>query len=92
MSVHKAQRNPYNDTIWRPQYVALFRNLLAPCHVICIAAGNWIQVDSLFDDPLHISVQSAAQFSQCLGSLLGSDTANPSAHSAVASTQGSSLL
>ena len=85
--MHKAQRNLYNDTIWCPQHV--FR---APYHVICIVANNRIQDESFFDDPLQISAQGAAQFSQCLGSLVGSDTANLSAHSAVASMQGSSRL
>jgi hypothetical protein len=50
---------------------------------------SWIQDDSPFDDPLHFRPQGAAQFSQRFSSLLSSDTANLSKHSAVASVQGS---
>ncbi len=81
MPMRRAHRQLFYDTAWWPRYIAHIRNLLAPYHVIYVDASNWIQDDSLFDDPLHLSLPGAAQFSQRLGSLLGPNCANLSAHS-----------
>jgi hypothetical protein len=74
---------------WRLKCVAQMCNLLAPHHLIWVDEKSWIQDDLPFDDPLHFCPQGVAQFSQRFSSLLSSDTANLSKHSAVASVQGS---
>jgi hypothetical protein len=85
MPMHQAQCKLLYDTTWRLRCLAYRRNLVAPYHATYTDAGNWIQGDLPFDDPLHPSGQGAAQFSQRLGSLPGPDTANISAHSAATS-------
>jgi len=90
MPMPGAHRTLFYDTVWWSQYVLHIRNLLAPYHVIYVDASSWIQDDSLFDDPLHLSARGAAQFSQRLGRLLGPNSANLSAHSAAASVPRSS--
>jgi hypothetical protein len=71
MPMRQAHRRLFYDTDWWPQYVSHVRGLLAPYRVTYVDASHWIQDDSLFDDPLHLSARGAAQFSQRLGSLLG---------------------
>ncbi len=89
MLIHRVHRNLSYDKRWRLECVAQMCNLLAPHHLIWVDEKSWIQDDSPFDDPLHFCPQGAAQFSQRFSSLLSSDTANLSKHSAVASVQGS---
>ena len=86
--MHQAQCELSYDTTWWLRYLAYSRNLFAPHHATYTDAGNWIQGDLPFDDPLHPSDQGAAQFSQ-RSELPGPDTANLSAHSAATSMQGS---
>lgn len=83
MPMRRAHRKLFYDTPWWPQYVAHVRTLLAPYGVIYIDASQWIEDDSLFADPLHLSEQGAAQFSQRLGSLLGPDMTRLSTAQAV---------
>jgi hypothetical protein len=85
MPMRRAHRKLFYDTPWWPQYVAHVRTLLAPYGVIYIDASQWIEDDSLFADPLHLSEEGAAQFSQRLGSLLGPDVTRLSAAQAVTS-------
>jgi hypothetical protein len=71
MPMPDRHRRLFYDTPWWSQYVTHIRNLLAPFNVIYVDAGDWIQDDALFDDPLHLSARGAAQLSQRLGRLLG---------------------
>jgi hypothetical protein len=88
MPMRGAHRNLFYDTACWPQYVAHVRDLLAPYNVIWVDASTWIQDDSRFADPLHLSALGAAQFSNRLGSLLGTHYPNLSAQSDVASGPG----
>lgn len=88
MPMRRAHRNLFYDTTWWAQYVAHVRALLEPYGVIYVDANEWIDDDSLFADPLHLSEQGAAQFSQRLGSLLGPDLPRLSAQSAASSLPG----
>jgi len=83
-----AHRNLFYDAVCWPQYVAHVRELLAPYNVIYVDASTWIQDDSLFADPLHLSASGAAQFSERLGILLGPNSQNLSVNSTVASESG----
>ncbi len=83
MPMRGAHRKLFYDTPWWPPYLAHVRSLLAQYGVICIDASQWIEDDSFFADPLHLSEQGAAQFSQRLGGLLGPDMTRLSARSAV---------
>lgn len=76
MPMHQVHRELFCHTKWWLGYVAHIRNLPAPYRAICMDVVDWIQGDLLFDDPLHLFAQSAAQFSQRLGGLSGHDTAN----------------
>jgi hypothetical protein len=89
MLIRHVHRKLSYDKRWRLEYIAQMCNLLAPHHLIYVDEKSWIQDDSLFDDPLHFWSRGATQFSQRFSSLLSSDTANLSKHSAVASVQGS---
>ena|ERR1700722_1683370 len=91
MPMRGAHRNLFYDTACWPRYVAHVRNMLAPYNVIYVDASNWIQDDSLFADPLHLSATGAAQFSKRLGSLFGSNSPNLSVHPAVAPGAGGTL-
>jgi|SRR5271166_432386 len=82
MPMRQTHRRLFYDTAGWSQYVAHIRNLLTPHHAIYIDASHWIQDDSLFDDPLHLSPKGAAQFSQRLGSLLGPNSPNFAGHAA----------
>jgi hypothetical protein len=73
MPMRRAHRNLFYDTTWWAQYVEHVRILLERYGVIYVDANQWIDDDSLFADPLHLSEQGAAQFSQRLGSLLRLD-------------------
>ncbi len=88
MPMRRAHRNLFYGTTSWAQYVAHVRTLLEPYGVIYIDANHWIDDDSLFADPLHLSEQGAAQFSQRLGSLLGPDIPRLSAQSAASSLPG----
>ena len=88
MPMRRAHRNLFYDTTWWAQYVAHVRTLLEPYGVIYVDANHWIDDDSLFADPLHLSEQGAAEFSQRLGSLLGPDIPRLSAQSAASSLPG----
>jgi hypothetical protein len=90
MPIHQVHRKLFCDTTWWLRYVAHIRNLLAPYRVIYRDVGNWIQGTLLFDEPLYLFAQVAAQFSQRLGNLPGDDTTNLSTLSAVTSAPGSS--
>ena len=81
MSMRQTHRQLFYDTAGWTQYLAHIRNLLAPYHVIYVDASSWIEKDSLFEDPLHLSPSGAAQFSERLGSLLGPNPAIAAAHS-----------
>jgi hypothetical protein len=70
----------YGMPCWS-QYTTHIRNLLAPYGAIYVDASGWIQDESLFDDPLHLSERGAAQFSQRLGSVLAPLSPQPTAHS-----------
>jgi hypothetical protein len=83
MPMRRAHRNLFYDTTWWAQYVGHIRTLLEPYGVVYVDASHWIDDDSLFADPLHLSEQGAAQFSQRLGSLLAPDITRLSAQSAV---------
>jgi hypothetical protein len=89
MPMRGAHRNLFYDTACWQQYIVHIRNLLSSFHVTYVDASSWIRDDSLFNDPLHLSERGAAQFSERLGSLLGSKIPSLSAH-AVASARGSS--
>jgi hypothetical protein len=89
MPMRGAHRNLFYETACWKQYVEHIRELLAPYRVTYVDASTWIQDDSFFADPLHLSVSGAVQFSKRLGSLLGPDSPNLSAPSAVASGPGS---
>lgn len=71
MPMRGTHRTMFYDTAWWAQYVAHLRNLLAPYGAIYVDASHWIEDDSLFTDPLHLSGQGAIQFSHRLGKLLG---------------------
>ena len=73
MPMRRAHRNLFYETPWWAQYVSRIRNLLAPYGVNFVDGSEWIDDDLLFADPLHLSEQGGAQFSQRLGSLLGPD-------------------
>ena len=60
MPMRGAHRNLFYDTAWWQQYVAHIRSLLAPFHVTYVDASAWIQDDSLFHDPLHLSERGAS--------------------------------
>lgn len=92
MPMRRAHRSLFYDTSAWNQYVAHLRTLLAPYRVTFIDASQWVNDDSLFADPLHLSEQGAAQFSQRLGSLLGPDMVRLSAHSVSTSFPVSSHL
>jgi hypothetical protein len=77
--MRQAHRSLFYDTPWWNQYVAHIRDLLLPFDVTFIDASRWIENDSLFADPLHLSDEGAAQFSRQLGNLLGPDALRPSA-------------
>jgi hypothetical protein len=89
LPMHQAYCTQFCNTMWWLRYAAHICNLLAPHHVIYVDANILIPSDSLVHDPVHLSVECAAQFIPRLGSLLGPDTAVLSAHSAAAPTQGS---
>lgn len=89
MPMRSAHRNMFYDTPWWLQYVAHIRNLLEPYGVTYIDASKWIQDDSLFDDPLHLSTEGAAQFSERLGRMLYCRSAPPVAET-TATAAGSS--
>jgi hypothetical protein len=76
MPMRIAHRSLFYETPWWSQYVVHIRDLLAPYNVIFVDASIWIQDDSLFEDPLHLSAQGAAEFSQRLGKLLGATSTN----------------
>ena len=61
----------YGSACWS-QYTTHVRNLLSPFGAIYVDASGWIQDESLFDDPLHLSERGATQFSQRLGGVLAS--------------------
>lgn len=90
MPMRRAHCQLFYDTPWWPDYVARVRGLLVAYQVTFVDASHWIQDDSLFDDPLHLSSRGAAEFSQRLGSLLGPESENLTARSAAASAQRSS--
>ena len=92
MPICEVHRNLAHDKRWWLEYIAQMGNLLAPHHLIYVDEKSWIQDDSPFDDPFHFCPQGAAQFSKRFSSLLSSDTADLSKHSAVASVQGSPRL
>jgi hypothetical protein len=70
MPMRGQHRRLFYDTPWWTQYITHVRSLLEPFNVVYVDANDWIQDDTLFDDPLHLSARGAAQFSQRLGSLL----------------------
>jgi hypothetical protein len=75
MPMRQAHRNLFYDTPWWNLYVAHIRKLLIPLGVSFVDASRWIEDDSLFADPLHLSDEGAVQFSQRLGGLLAPDVA-----------------
>jgi hypothetical protein len=91
MPMRGAHRKLFYDTACWPRYVAHVRNMLVSYDVVYVDASNWIQDDSLFADPLHLSPTGAAQFSKRLGSLFGASSPNLSVHPAVASGAGGTI-
>jgi hypothetical protein len=72
MPMREQHRRIFYRTACWSQYTTHIRNLLAPFGAIYVDASGWIQDESLFDDPLHLSEGGAAQFSQRLGGVLAS--------------------
>jgi len=81
MPMRGAHRNLFYDVACWKKYVAHIRDLLAPYQVTYVDASAWIQDDSLFADPLHLSPSGAVQFSKRLASLLEPDSPNLSVSS-----------
>jgi hypothetical protein len=73
MPMRQAHRRLFYDTPWWNQYVAHIRDLLPPFNLTFVDASRWIENDSLFADPLHLSDEGAAQFSRLLGKALAPD-------------------
>lgn len=73
MPMRATHRHLFYDTTWWAQYADHLRALLTPYSPTFVDASDWIEDDSLFADPLHLSEQGAAEFSRRLGSLLGPD-------------------
>jgi hypothetical protein len=82
MPMRQAHRSLFYDTRWWNQYVAHIRDLLLSFDVTFIDASRWIENDSFFADPLHLSDEGAVQFSHRLGNLLAPDLGRLSARSA----------
>ena len=71
-------------------HVAQLSNLLAPHYGICFDANSWIQGNSLFDNPDHLSAWGEVQFEQSL-ILLGHTTLDLLPQSTAYSQEGSRL-
>jgi hypothetical protein len=67
------RRRFYDTAQWR-LYVAHVRSVLSRYGVTYVDASNWIEDDSLFADPVHLSTQGAVEFSRKLASVLVPDT------------------
>jgi hypothetical protein len=72
MPMREQHRRLFYGTPCWSQYTTHIRNLLAPFGASYVDASGWIQDESLFDDPLHLSARGASQFSQRLGRLFAS--------------------
>jgi len=70
MPMREQHRRLFYGTPCWSQYTTHLRDLLAPFGANYVDASGWIQDESLFDDPLHLSARGAAQFSRRLGGLL----------------------
>ncbi|HEV3217746.1 MAG TPA: hypothetical protein VGZ27_18585 [Vicinamibacterales bacterium] len=70
MPMRAQHRQRFYDTASWPPYVAHVRSLLSRYGVAYVDASNWIDDDSLFFDPMHLSHQGAVEFSRKLGSVL----------------------
>jgi hypothetical protein len=82
MPMRQAHRTLFYDTPSWNQYVAHIRNLLVSFGATFVDASRWVENDSLFADPLHLSDEGAAQFSHRLGNLLGPEVVRLSVNSA----------
>jgi hypothetical protein len=92
MPMRTAHRHLFYDTTWWSQYVAHIRGLLGPFAATFVDASQWVEDDSLFADPLHLSERGAAEFSRRLGSLFGPDlNRTPSQSATLLSLRGSRL-
>ena len=76
MPMRQAHRSQFYDTACWSQYVTRIGSLLEPYRAGFIDASAWIQDDSLFADPLHLSAAGAEQFSRRLGSTLDPKSVN----------------
>ena len=72
MPMREQHRRIFYGTPCWSQYTMHIRNLVMTYGAIYVDASGWIQDESLFGDPLHLSERGAAQFSQRLGGLLAS--------------------
>jgi hypothetical protein len=88
MAKYQAYCKSVYDRMWCLRYAAHICEFLAPYYAIYTNASNSIPDNPLSDESLHLSGEGAAQFSWRFGSHL--DPATLSAHSAAASSQGSS--
>jgi hypothetical protein len=70
MPMRTYHRQRFYDTAWWPLYVAHLRTLLSRYGAAYIDASNWIEDDSLFADPIHLSPRGAVEFSRKLGSAM----------------------
>jgi hypothetical protein len=76
MPMRQAHRSQFYDTACWSQYVTRIGNLLKPYRANFTDASVWMQNDSLFEDPLHLSAAGAEEFSRRLGSTLGPRSVN----------------
>jgi hypothetical protein len=76
MPMRRAHRSQFYDTACWSQYVTRIGSLLEPYRANFTDASAWIQDDSLFEDPLHLSDAGAEQFSRRLGRTLDSKFMN----------------
>jgi hypothetical protein len=70
MPMRQAHRSQFYDTACSSRYRTRIGSLLEPYRANFTDANAWIQDDSLFEDPLHLSDSGAEQFSRRLGSTL----------------------
>jgi len=75
MPMRQSHRAQFYETKWWSDYTAHIRDLLRPYHVTFVDASDWAADDSLFDDPLHLSLRGANNFSQRMGELLSGKAA-----------------
>jgi hypothetical protein len=76
MPMRMAHRRHFYDMKCWSQYLSHISDLIGPYRADFIDASAWIQDDSLFDDPLHLSARGATEFSRRLGGTLDPNFAN----------------